>query len=144
MKTRRFDERQRQIRGEAFFHGFIAALALIMLNGFLQDGGIVWAGPLDQSLLISMAAVMAVTIELLLRGAYFGQQKGLWLQIGLFGAVSVLLTYSCLRDLMRGAALVENSRLSGRGVTLIFDGMFVAMMLVGLIKAAAERRKNRE
>ncbi|MDR0381236.1 MAG: hypothetical protein LBH86_04510 [Oscillospiraceae bacterium] len=143
MNANCFDERQLQARGQIFFHGFASALALILCNAFLQESGVVWASPFNQNLLIGMLAVTVVSIESLVRGVYFGRQKTPWRQIGLFGVASVVLTGICLRNLLQGAALVENSALSAKGAALVFDGMFLATTLVALAQVMTERRKNR-
>ncbi|MDR1131773.1 MAG: hypothetical protein LBL15_05090 [Oscillospiraceae bacterium] len=142
MNKNQFDERQLKIRGQVFFHGLISALALVLFNAFLQDDGMIWASPFYQNLLIFMAVVTVVSIDAILRGVYFGQRKRPWLQIGFFGILSVVLTGFCLRDLLQGAALTENAGLTGKGASLVFDSMFVAITLIGAIKALAEKHKN--
>ena len=144
MKSTYFDERQIQLRGQIFLHGYVLALTLILLNAFLQDNGIVWADPFYQNLLIFVASITLVSIEFIVRGVYFGQRKTPWPQIYLFGALSLVLTFFCLNDLIQGAALVENTGLSDRGAVLVFDAMFIATALVALIHTVRERRKNKD
>jgi len=69
--AKQFDERQLRIRGQIFFHGFLVALALLLINAFLQDNAIVWANAFDQNIMIIMVTVMTVSIEAILRGAFF-------------------------------------------------------------------------
>jgi hypothetical protein len=142
--NKQFDERQVQVRGQVFFHGFLVAMALLLLNAALQGSGIVWASPFNQNILIFVAIVTVVSIESILRSVYFGQHKRPWVIIGLFGSISVMLALSCVADLARGAAFIDGSGLSGKGSFLVFAMMFIAIDVAACIKTIKERRKDKE
>jgi hypothetical protein len=144
MNKKPFDERQLTIRGKVFSHGLIVALALVLFNAFLQGSKVVWANSFDQNLLIFMAIITFVSIESILRDVYFWQLKTPWPQIALFGIVSIVLTAFCLRDILRGATFIENSGLTETGSHLVFDTMFIATALIGVIKVLSERRSSDE
>jgi hypothetical protein len=144
MKTNHFDERQIQIRGQVFCHGFVAALALILFNSFLQDNGILWAEPFAQNLIIAMAAITVVSIEFIMRGVYFGLQKKPLVQMVVFGILSVILAGFTVKNLAQGVAFAENHALTENGATLVVGGMFIAITLIALMRVLIERKRTRE
>jgi hypothetical protein len=143
MNTKQYDERQVQVRGQVFFHGFIVALALLMLNAFLQGLEIVWASPFNQNILICLVMITVASIELIIRGAYFGRQKSHWVFICLFGVTSIALAVSCLISFAQGADLITSSGLSQKGAYLIWSVMFIAIAVAAAVKTGIEWRKDK-
>jgi hypothetical protein len=139
-----FDERQIQIRGQVFFHGLIMALALVLINGFLQANSITWANGFDQNLLIVIATVMVVSIEAILRDAFFEQQRMHWLMIGIYGvcAVTILIFYAI--RFLQGDSFMENGGLSNYGSNFTTGLLLAIATIVGICKELSERRKRSE
>jgi hypothetical protein len=142
MNKKQYDERQLQVRGQVFFHGFFVAVVLLLLNAFLQSNDIVWASPFNQNILIVAALVAVVSIELILRGAYFGQHKRPWVLIGLFGILSVLLAVSLIIDFVQGEAFIDGAGLSEHCATAVFAAVFITITITATLKTVVERRKD--
>ena len=62
IEKKKFDERQLQIRGDIFKHGFLAAGTLMLFNAFLQGEGIEWANGFQQNILMLIFIVTVVSI----------------------------------------------------------------------------------
>ena len=144
MKIKQFDERQIQIRGKVFFHGFITAVALLLINAFFQSYDVIWASGFHQNVLILMAIVTVVSVESILRGAYFDSEPRRRMVIGIFGIISLILLAFSVFHIIQGEALIENGRLTDNGFSLAFAVMVTAITLVGIVNELIERRKSEE
>lgn len=121
-----FDERQLQIRGKIFQHGFFLAILLIFLNSLLQDCGIVWAETFHEGVLMMMLLITVVSVEFQLRGAYFGKGTlpGMAALMVLMGLSSLSLLFLCCMHMAQGESLLSKGVLTGNGTSLIL-GIFV-------------------
>ena len=144
MKTKQFDERQMQIRGKIFFRGFITAVALLLINAFLQSYDVVWASGFHQNILILMVAVTVVSVESILRGAYFDSEQRHRIVIVIFGILSLVLLFFSMRHMINGDAFIDNNILTDNGFSLAFAIMTVTITIVGIIKGFIERQQNDE
>ena len=142
MKNKHFDERQLLIRGEIFFHGLIAAFALLLINAFLVGSGIVWANGFQQNIIIIILTGMVVIVEAILRDAFFGMGQMRWPIIGTFGVVAIVLLVWGIGSALRGNALVGDGSLTDSGFLLVAAIMPVSVTVAGLVKEIAEKRNN--
>jgi len=141
---KKFDERQLQIRGQIFFHGLLVILALVLINGFLQDNMIAWANGFDQSLLIIIATVMLVSIEAILRGAFFGQRQTHWPMIGVYGVCAAIIIIFYAVRFLQGAVFVQNGGLSNYGANFTTGLMLAIATIIGVCNELSDRREKSE
>jgi len=144
IKNKRFDERQLIIRGEIFFHGLVAALALLLINAFLTGSNIVWASGFHQNIIIITLIGMVVIVEAILRDAFFGMGQIRWPIIGTFGVVAVVLLAWGVGSCLRGYALVYEGSLTDSGFLLVAAVMPVAVAVAGLVKEIIEWRGSED
>jgi len=144
MKSKLFDERQLQIRGEVFFHGLITAFALLLINAFLQGFDIVWASGFHQNIIIILIILMVVIIEAIIRDAFFGMGQMRWPIIGTFGVVSIVLIAGVVRSFIQGNVLVEGRMLTSQGLIFVAAIMPVSVTVAGLVKEIVEKRGNHD
>ena len=137
-----FDERQLQIRGDIFKHGFLAAMLLLMLNALLNDFGIIWASGFQQNVLIMLMIVTVISVESHIRGVFFGRniKSMIFLfALGLCTGVLAGLTVSHFSD---GAVFADEGMLSDEGYTAILCGLLSLNVIVGFVQHF--RRKKQE
>lgn len=144
MKSKYFDERQLQIRGEIFFHGLVTAIALLLVNAFLLGNNIVWASGFHQNILIIMLTGTVVIIEAIFRDAFFGMGQMRWPIIGAFGVISLVLLFFCVSRIIQGAALIENGELTVNGYLSFYTTMPVSITVAGIIMEINEKKKKCE
>ena len=135
MKTKNFDERQVQIRRQAYSHGFFTILILWFLNSILQDSGLNWASSSGQNTLIIVAAITIVVIEIILRGAFFKMNSIPMVSIFGFTILLIFLVWSAVDNFQGNVFWLENGILTGESVNLIFHIMFSTICIVAIIKA---------
>jgi hypothetical protein len=141
---KQFDERQLQIRGQIFFHGLMVIFALVLINGFLQDNMIAWASGFNQSLLIIIATVMAVSIEAILRGAFFGRRQTHWPMVGIYGACAAVIIIFYAVRFLNGAAFLDAGGLSDYGANFATGLMLAITTIIGVCKEISERHVKSE
>jgi len=141
MKTD-FDERQLQIRGKVFFHGFIATIILLLINAFLQSSDIVWAGGFHQNVILMVIITTIVTLEAIIRGVYFGNGKTRWIVLGVFGSLSLLLLILNIQHILHGTTIIEDAALTSNGFSLALALMFTLTTVVGIVVELKERRRD--
>jgi len=144
MIGKRFDERQLQIRGEIFFHGLVAAFALLLTNAFLLGSNIVWASGFQQNIIIIVLIGMVVIIEAIVRDAFFGMGQMRWPIIVTFGIVSIVLLVLGIGSALRGHALVKDGGLTDYGFLFAAAIMPVSVTIAGLAKEIAEKRNSKD
>lgn len=145
MKTKwEFDERQLHIRGEVFFHGFITALVLLLLNAFLHSVNVVWASGFHQNILVMMLISTITGIEAILRGAYFGRGKSRWMVIGVFGLLSLVLIVLNVQHIAQGEVLLESGMLTDNGFSLALVIMFTSITIISIAKELIEKHEKIE
>jgi hypothetical protein len=138
-----FDERQLKIRGDVFQQGFILLIALLFINSYLTDMGIIWAEGMWSGILIPLFAVTFCSIELILRGVYQANGKtqvATWL----LGALSIAMLGFAIFDLFSGNGFVTDGHLTKNGVYFVMDLMFVANFATFLFKKMWAKRNVEE
>ena len=140
----KFDERQIQIRGQVFFHGFITVVVLLLINAVLQDIGVVWASGFHQNILILMLASTVVSTEAILRGAYFGKGESRRMVICVIGFPAIVLWAINFLHIFQGSAVLEDGTLTRDGFSLTLAAFFTMISVSGLIKIIMERREKNE
>jgi len=138
---KQFDERQLHIRGQVFRHGMLTAIALLLINAFLQGNNVVWASGFHQNILILTAILAVFSVEAILRGAYFatGQIRGII--IGILAVCMLLLAFFNVRDILQGAVLLENNALTDNGFSVACLVMHATITIAGAIKWLGENEK---
>jgi len=137
-----FDERQMQIRGQVFFHGFIAALVLLLINAALQSNGVVWASGFHQNVILMVFISTITAIEATIRGVYFGNGKTRWIILGMFGLLSIFLWVLNIQHIIQGSSLFEDRTLTSNGFSVALAIMFSLTTVVGLIIELRDKRKD--
>jgi hypothetical protein len=140
----KFDERQLIIRGQAFLHGFITAIVLLLANAFLLRSGIVWASGFYQNILIMMLTLTVFSVEATLRGVYFGKGERRWMIVGIFLIVALVLWVMGILHVYQGSITFENGGLTRYGSSFIIATLFTIMAVTGIVKEIHERRKERQ
>ena len=141
MKTD-FDERQLQIRGKVFFHGFITTIILLLINAFLHSSDIVWASGFHQNVILMVIITTIVTLEAIIRGVYFGNGKTRWIVLGVFGSLSLLLLILNIQYILRGTTIIEDAALTSNGFSLALAVMFTLTTVVGIVVELKEKRRD--
>ncbi|MCL2109275.1 MAG: hypothetical protein FWH20_08020 [Oscillospiraceae bacterium] len=139
-----YDERQLQIRGDVFKHGFFATMVMLLINALLNDYGIIWASGFHQNMIIIMLMTTVISVEAHLRGVYFGRSKGhraLFVLL-LLGMLAGYLTGLVVGHFGDGGSFADEGMLSDDGFTLILCGLIAVNVAVGLIQHI-RNRKNR-
>ena len=144
MENESFDERQLQIRGDIFKHGFLTAGALVLFNAFLQGEGIGWANGFQQNILILVLAVTVVSVEFHLRGVYFGKTGRREAFIAIFGLCSVFLLALPIIHFTQGEGFVSVSILSDNGFYFIGGILFAINTICALIQLFREKQSERD
>jgi hypothetical protein len=134
-----FDERQLEIRGDVFRHGFGLIVVLMLVSSYLIDVGFVWAEGMWPGMLITLAAISVCSIEMILRGVYHANSKSQMIT-WMLGVLSIgLLGYSIF-ELATGTSLIVDSHLTKSGVYLAMELMFVATFAAFLYARASAKR----
>ena len=141
---KQFDERQLQIRGQIFFHGLLVILVMMLINGFLQANTIAWANGFDQNILIIIATVMVVSIEAILRGAFFGQRQTHWPMIGIYGICAAVIVVFYAVRFIQGASFLEDGGLSNYGANFTMGFMLAITTIIGICKELSDRHEKPE
>ena len=139
-----FDERQLKIRGEVFFHGLIAALALLLINALLNALDIVWASGFHQNIVMLGIVVMVVIIEAILRDVFFGMGQLTWPIIGAYVVGAAVFIYSFVTSFMLGNTLVYDGMLTNHGLMGLVMIMYAFIAVAGLVKVIIEKLINHE
>jgi hypothetical protein len=142
MKTEKFDERQLQIRGDVFKHGFLTAGALMLFNAFLQDAGIEWANGFQQNILMFMLIATVVSIEFHLRGVCFGRGGRRNAFIAIFGLCSIFLLVSSVIHYVQGEKFVVSYRLTDNGFYIAGGLMFFISTICALVQFFREKQAD--
>ncbi|MCL2077442.1 MAG: hypothetical protein FWH08_03435 [Oscillospiraceae bacterium] len=140
-----YDERQLQVRGDIFKHGFLATMCFLLMNGVLNSNGFVWAGALEQNILIIMLASTIISVESILRGAYFGRTHKPWHVVIAFGGLIFSQLFFLFSHLKDGETFTENNMLTRLGFTtgiLIFVGIIAVTGVIKLIYNKKQEKEN--
>ncbi|MDR2941388.1 MAG: hypothetical protein LBV17_02210 [Treponema sp.] len=142
MKTEKFDERQLQIRGDVFKHGFLTAGALMLFNAFLQDMGVEWANGFHQNILMLILIITVVSIEFHLRGVYFGRGSRRNAFMVIFGLCSIVLLVLSVIHYAQGKKFVVGYRLTDNGFYIAGGLMFLISTICALVQFFREKKAD--
>lgn len=136
------DERQLLLRGNIYQHMLVVVLALLLVNGFLKDEGIVWAQGMWENLLIFWAGATLGLGEMILRDITpaGSRQNIVYILLGLCGGM--LLILGSIHVFLEGQALAENGALTTLGAGLIQALCMAAVFLLFLGKWLVSRTRG--
>jgi hypothetical protein len=140
LEKEKFDERQLQIRGDIFKHGFLIAGALMLLNAFLQGEGIEWANGFQRNVLMFILASTVVSIEFHLRGVYFGKGGRRKAFIAIFGFCSVFLLVLSVIHYVQGEKFVADYRLTDNGFSIVCGIVFLLNTICAIVQLFREKQ----
>ena len=140
IEKEKFDERQLQIRGDIFKHGFLIAGALMLLNAFLQGEGFEWANGFQQNILMLILASTVVSIEFHLRGVYFGKGGRRKAFIAVFGFCSIFLLVLSVIHHAQGEKFLVGYRLTDNGFHIAGGIMFSINAICAIVKLFREKQ----
>jgi hypothetical protein len=143
IEKEKFDERQLQIRGDIFKHGFLIVGALMLLNAFLQGEGIEWANGFQQNVLMFILASTVVSIEFHLRGVYFGKGGRQKAFIVIFGFCSVFLLVLSVIHYVQGEKFVADYRLTDNRFSIVCGIMFLLNTICAIFQLFREKQEAR-
>jgi hypothetical protein len=139
-----FDERQLRIRGDAYQHGFILAVALLLARMLLYATGIRWANEFTQGLVELSIIIAAASVELLLRGAYFGRAALRKVFLLLWSACAVAVAAGLIRDALAGVPFTQDGMLTEDGGMLAICAMLVINAVCAAIQEARALKAERQ
>jgi hypothetical protein len=140
-----FDERQQQIRGKAYKHGFTAFIAVFILDTLLYGFGIVWIDGFLRNMLLVLLVVTIFVAELHFRGVMYGKKSEHKLFAFGFGGISVfLLSMACFSIIKNGNKLIEENQLTEFGGAFVLALMILVNALCAFIQIMREKRTNKE
>ena len=142
MERNQFDERQLQIRGNIFKHGFLAAIAALLINAFLQGEGIVWARPFDQNILIIVLILTVFSAESHIHGVFFGKSKQRVMVITLLGSCALILTVISGIHFVGGARFAVDGGLTSEGVFMVHGMLFLLNTVCSVIQLIKEKKSE--
>ncbi|MCL2077441.1 MAG: hypothetical protein FWH08_03430 [Oscillospiraceae bacterium] len=154
-----YDERQLRISADAYKHGYIVTAITLALNALLNRLDISWANVPWQNIIILTFITTTITVEIILRGAFFGKNKKpvliLMAASALIGfALSFVLRIMFVRNDsdLQGAdfahetlgALVSDGTLTDLGSTTVVMAMISVIAAAGFIKYIHNKIKEKE
>lgn len=138
------DERQLLLRGNVYKHSLIVFMALLLIDGFLKEEGIVWAQGMWGNLLIFWAGAGLAMAEFILRGILprSPRQNSLYIGLGLCGLVLAVL--GSIHVFVEHEPLTEGGALNSLGAGLIQAAVMLAVCLLFIGKLVYDRRRKDE
>lgn len=138
------DERQLLLRGNVYKHSLIVFMALLLIDGFLKEEGIVWAQGMWGNLLIFWAGTGVAMVEFILRDILprSPRQNFLYIALGLCGLVLAVL--GSIRIFAEHEPLTEGGALNTLGAGLIQAAVMLAVCLLFIGKQIYDRRRKDE
>jgi len=143
MKMENFDERQLQIRGDIFKHGFLLAVALMLINAFLQSEGIDWADGFQQNIIMLFLVITVVSVEFHLHGVYFGKRGRRNAFIAIFGLCSIVLLVLSVIHFAQGEIFAAGYRLTDNGFHFTIGLMCFINTICALIQVIRDKKAER-
>lgn len=137
------DERQLLQRGDVFQHGILLFFALLMVNAFLKEEGIVWAEGMWENLLIIWAVIALCLGEYAIKEIYpIG--GGMTVIYVLEGACGAFLFIMGVVEVSMGwePLALEGGTLSRTGAQIIQGFLMVLLLLVFCGKKVYNHRKG--
>jgi len=139
-KVKEFDERQIQLQGKIFKHGFYLLFLLLMLNSLLPT----WANDKFQGYLIAMLAVTVVHVILAVFGLIYGKKSKTKTILGMLAFGFIFIPYVLIRIVDSGQSFVEDGMLSNTGFGVVLLVVIIINAVCPLIQLARDKKANRE
>lgn len=138
------DERQLLLRGNVYKHSVIVFMALLLIDGFLKDEGIVWAQGMWGNILIFWAGIGVAMVEFILRDILprSPQQNMLYILMGVCGLM--LTVMGSIRIFVEHESLTEGGALNTLGAGLIQAAVMLAVCLLFIGRQIYEGRRKDE
>lgn len=138
------DERQLLLRGNVYKHSLIVFMALLLIDGFLKEEGVVWAQGMWGNILIFWAGTGLAMFEFILRDILprSPRQNSLYIGLGLCGLVLAVL--GSIHVFVEHEPLTEGGALNSLGAGLIQAAVMLAVCLLFVGKQICERRRKDE
>ncbi|MCL2694156.1 MAG: hypothetical protein FWE60_03520 [Oscillospiraceae bacterium] len=133
-----FDERQIQIRGKVYKHGFIAALLLLCINSILMDLDFMWASPFRQNWFMVVLLTSYVSVEFILRGVQFGKNDNRIAYAVVFGLLSLAMLILSVIHVAEGRTLIEDGML----LSIIACVLFMSVTVCVFIQIFREKKNT--
>ncbi|HEY9058906.1 MAG TPA: hypothetical protein VIO64_00150 [Pseudobacteroides sp.] len=136
MKKCNFDERQLFIRGNIFKHVTIIMAALLILNAFLMDNGIIWADAIHSNFIILLISVAFGSIEMIFKEAYIQKNSAQKISVILIGILSgALIILSLIDFFVVGDKFIARNQLTHEGGTFIVSVLLFSIFVGFIIKS---------
>jgi hypothetical protein len=142
--TENYDERQMQIRGKVYKHGFVAALLLLLADGLLTRYDIMWSNQLSKYFLMIMLLISYVDIEFIFRGVQFGKKDSRKIWIGVFGLIGSLVVAGTILTPVDGEKIIEDNMLSQTGIAFIVGLLFMLRSVCAIIQIIREKKAGND
>jgi hypothetical protein len=141
----KFDERQLWGRGEVYKHMILVMGGLLILDGILKDGGVIWAGSFDSSMIILMISGMVGSVEMICRNVYMSRgNQNKWV-VYLMGIISTISLVRIVIELIfQKYSLIASSQLNDKGFLFVIDVCMLVIFVVFIIKSANTKRIEKE
>ena len=138
------DERQLLLRGNIYKHSLIVYMALLLIDGFLKDEGVVWAQGMWGNILILWAGMGLAMAEFILRDVLprSPRQNSLYILLGICGLV--LAALGCTHIFIDHDPLIESGALTHLGAGLIQAAVMLTVCLLFIWKCWRDRRAGDE
>ena len=138
------DERQLLLRGNVYKHSLIVFMALLLVDGFLKEEGIVWAQGMWGNILIFWAGMGVAMVEFILRDILprSRRQNSLYIVLGICGLMLAVL--GSIHIFIDHEPLVENGALTTLGAGLIQAAVMLGVCLLFIGRQIYERRRRDE
>ncbi len=138
------DERQLLLRGNVYKHSLIVLMALLLIDGFLREEGIVWAQGMWGNVLILWAGMGLAMAEFILRGVLprSPRQNSVYILLGICGLM--LLALGVPHIFLDHAPLIEDGALTTLGAGLIQAAVMIGLCLLFISRWIYDRRQGPE
>lgn len=138
------DERQLLLRGNVYKHSVIVFMALLLIDGFLKEEGIVWAQGMWGNIIIFWAGTGLALAEFILRDILprSPRQNSLYIILGLCGLVLAVL--GSIHIFAEHEPLTEGGALTTLGAGLIQAAVMLGVCLLFIGRQIYERRRKDE
>lgn len=138
------DERQLMLRGNVYKHSLIVFMALLLIDGFLKEEGIVWAQGMWGNILIFWAGAGLAMAEFILRDILprSPRQNSVYIMLGLCGLM--LLGLGSFDIFAKHEPLIEGGALTTLGAGLIQAAVMLTVCLLFIGRRIYERRRGDE
>ena len=146
-----YDERQLQIYGEIYKHGFFVTAITLGLNAIVSHFGIVWASGFSQNILMLMFISTFMCIEMIIRNVFFGKTTKpviILIAIGGFAGFIISFTINVItghnaEPAAHHTGFIADGMLTDLGSMVVTLAMAALIVLAGLIKHIHNKAKEK-